>query len=69
MHANREFGKNPQIVSFLGKHISIRRADGSIVSTTINPYPAVLHSYVATGKWDDAVRLCRFVKVTFAIAS
>ena len=28
-----EFGKNPQIVSFLGNHCSLRRADGSLIST------------------------------------
>ena len=58
-----EFGKNPQILQFVGNHVMIRRADGSIVSTTISPYPAILHSYVQSGRWDDAVRLCRFVKV------
>lgn len=57
-----EFGKNPQILQFVGNHVMIRRADGSIVSTTISPYPAILHSYVQSGRWDDAVRLCRFVK-------
>ena len=58
-----EFGKNPQIVDFLGNHITIRRADGALVSTGISPYPAMLHDLVNSGRWEDAVRLCRFVKV------
>lgn len=60
-----EFGKNPQLLQFVGNHVVIRRAEGSLVSSTISPYPAILHSYVQSGRWDDAVRLCRFVKVTF----
>ncbi len=52
------------MVSFLGKHVNMRRGEGSLVSTGISPYPAILHSYVQTGRWDDAVRLCRFVKVS-----
>ncbi|KAL3846590.1 hypothetical protein ACJMK2_017565 [Sinanodonta woodiana] len=57
-----EYGKNPQILQFVGNHVMIRRADGSIVSTSISPYPAILHGYVQGARWDDAVRLCRFVK-------
>ncbi|XP_052215553.1 intraflagellar transport protein 80 homolog isoform X1 [Dreissena polymorpha] len=57
-----EFGKNPQLLQFVGNHVVIRRAEGSLVSTSISPYPAILHSYVQAGRWDDAVRLCRFVK-------
>lgn len=57
-----EFGKNPHLLSFLGKHVTIRRAEGSVVSTGISPYPTTLHTYVQMSKWDDAVRLCRFVK-------
>ncbi|XP_005092728.1 intraflagellar transport protein 80 homolog [Aplysia californica] len=57
-----EFGKAPQLVDFLGSHLILRRAEGSLISTTISHYPSVLHSFVMNGKWDDAVRLCRFVK-------
>ena len=58
-----EFGKNPQLLSFLGSHLTIRRSEGSLVTSSISPYPAVLQEYVNMSKWDDAVRLCRFVKV------
>ncbi|XP_074924532.1 intraflagellar transport protein 80 homolog [Chelonoidis abingdonii] len=57
-----EFSKNPQIVRFVGNQATIRRADGSLIHLNISPYPAILHEYVSSSKWEDAVRLCRFVK-------
>ncbi|CAH2247416.1 intraflagellar transport 80 homolog isoform X1 [Pelobates cultripes] len=57
-----EYSKTPQIVSFVGNRVTIRRSDGSLVHTNISPYPAILQDYVTSSKWDDAVRLCRFVK-------
>uniref|UniRef100_H0WDL4 Intraflagellar transport protein 80 homolog n=1 Tax=Cavia porcellus TaxID=10141 RepID=H0WDL4_CAVPO len=57
-----EFSRNPHIVSFVGNQVTIRRADGSLVHISISPYPAILHDYVGSSKWEDAVRLCRFVK-------
>ncbi|RXG60139.1 Intraflagellar transport protein 80-like protein [Armadillidium vulgare] len=57
-----EFGKNADIDSFVENTITIRRLDGSIVTTSVSPYPALLHSYVLANKWDDALRLARFVK-------
>ncbi|XP_074819769.1 intraflagellar transport protein 80 homolog isoform X2 [Natator depressus] len=57
-----EFSKNPQIVRFVGNQVTIRRADGSLIHLNISPYPAILHEYVSSSKWEDAVRLCRFVK-------
>ncbi|XP_042903024.1 intraflagellar transport protein 80 homolog [Parasteatoda tepidariorum] len=59
---DNDFGKNPQIMSFVGNHVNIRRADGSILSSATSPYPSVLHGYVASNRWDDAVRLCRYIK-------
>ena len=57
-----EFGKHPVINSFLKNSISVRRADGSLVTTGVSPYPAILHGYAISGHWDDATKLCRFVK-------
>ncbi|KAK2150951.1 hypothetical protein LSH36_381g02111 [Paralvinella palmiformis] len=57
-----EFGKKPHLLSFIGKQVAIRRAEGSVISTTISPYPSMLHDCVNHNRWDDAVRLCRFVK-------
>jgi hypothetical protein len=62
---NSEYSKNPHIVSFVGNQVTIRRADGSLVQISISPYPAILHEYVSSSKWEDAVRLCRFVKVLY----
>ncbi|XP_069752881.1 intraflagellar transport protein 80 homolog isoform X4 [Narcine bancroftii] len=59
-----EFGKSPQIVNYVGNQVTIRRVDGSMMHTSISPYPAILHEYVSGSRWDDAVRLCRFVKTT-----
>ena len=60
---SREFGKSAIIDSFLDTFVTVRRSDGSLVTSGISPYPALLHSYVAHRKWDDAVKLARFVKV------
>ncbi|XP_063772234.1 intraflagellar transport protein 80 homolog isoform X2 [Pseudophryne corroboree] len=57
-----EYSKSPQIVSFVGNTVTIRRSDGSLVHTNISPYPAIIHDYVSASKWNEAVRLCRFVK-------
>ena len=56
------FGKLSTIASFLGTQIKIRRADGALLTTMALPYPIYLHRFVNQLKWDEAVRLCRFVK-------
>ncbi|NXM92007.1 IFT80 protein, partial [Oenanthe oenanthe] len=57
-----EFSKSPQIVSFVGSQVTIRRADGSLVHLHIPPYAAILHEHVGAARWQDGLRLCRFVK-------
>ncbi|XP_053567774.1 intraflagellar transport protein 80 homolog [Bombina bombina] len=57
-----EFSKTPQIVSFVGNRVTIRRSDGSLVHTNISPYPAILYEHISSSKWEDAVKLCHFVK-------
>ncbi|XP_076064271.1 intraflagellar transport protein Oseg5 [Oratosquilla oratoria] len=57
-----EFGKNAMVDSFVDNNAVVRRADGSLISSNVSPYPSLLHSYVSVGRWEDAVRLCRFVK-------
>ncbi|XP_066476291.1 intraflagellar transport protein 80 homolog isoform X4 [Tiliqua scincoides] len=61
-----EFSKNPQVLSFVGCQVTIRRADGSLIHISVSPYPAILHEYVSNSKWEDAIRLCRFVKTSTA---
>lgn len=51
-----EFGKNPSIVSFVGNSVSVRRADGSLVTTAVSPYPAVLMEYTMSNRWSEATR-------------
>ena len=58
-----EFGKIPQIKTFFGNIITIRRADGALLTSTVPPYPTSLYELVSAGRWDEAVRLCRFVKI------
>eukprot|EP00795_Rhopilema_esculentum_P016996 gene16996-8500_t len=63
-----EFGKNLQITNFVGNVCTMRRGDGALCSSSISPYPAFLHGHASESKWDDAVRLCRFVKVGLLIS-
>jgi len=57
-----EFGKLPEITSFYGTRAQVRRADGAVTQTAVSPTPAMLCEFVGGGKWEEAVRLCRFVK-------
>jgi len=57
-----EFGKEIHLLNFIGTYCSMRRGDGALCSTSITGYAAFLHKFVNESKWDNAVRLCRFVK-------
>ena len=57
-----EFGKYPVITNFENNSVSVRKGDGSLVTTGVSPYPAILHGYVTSQHWEDATKLCRFVK-------
>lgn len=56
-----EFGKNPQLLLFRDSFVTLRRADGALISTSVSPYPVILHEILSKDvkKWEDAVRLCR----------
>lgn len=58
-----EFGRSPSIVGFLGNNVTMRGFDGSVIHTGIPPYATVLHAYISSNKWDDALKLARFIKV------
>nr|CAD7260712.1 unnamed protein product [Timema shepardi] len=62
MKDSSEFGKSPTVMSFVGNHLRVRRMDGSLVNSVISPYPTVLHGYTSASRWDDALRMCRFVR-------
>lgn len=57
-----EIGMNAQIDSFTGSTCIIRRADGAVNPVNVSPYPIILHEYANARKWNDAIRVCRFVK-------
>jgi intraflagellar transport protein 80 len=56
------FGKTPRLSSFTGSRALIRRGDGAQLHAGISPYPGVLYKYTVNKQWEEAVRLCRFVK-------
>lgn len=55
-------GKYAQIVAFYGAHCVIRKADGADLATVTTPYPQLLYQHFEKGQWEQAVRLCRYVK-------
>ncbi|CAN8190385.1 unnamed protein product [Coccothraustes coccothraustes] len=57
-----ELSRSPQIVSFVGSQLTVRRADGALVHLRLSPYPAMLHGHASNSRWQDGLRLCRFVK-------
>jgi intraflagellar transport protein 80 len=56
------FGLLPQILSFTGGRVAVRRGDGAVLHATVATFPPLLYECVQAGKWENAVRLCRFVK-------
>ncbi|XP_074535318.1 intraflagellar transport protein 80 homolog isoform X2 [Halichoeres trimaculatus] len=57
-----EFSRAPNILSFAGTKVTLRQGDGSLVYSSIPPYPALLHEYSSSARWEDALRLCRLAK-------
>ena len=58
-----EFSRTPHILSYVGTKVTLRQGDGSLVYSSVPPYPALLHEYSTSARWEDALRLCRFAKV------
>ena len=58
-----EFSRTPNILSYVGTKVTLRQGDGSLVYSSVPPYPALLHEYSTSARWEDALRLCRFAKV------
>ncbi|XP_030599501.1 intraflagellar transport protein 80 homolog [Archocentrus centrarchus] len=57
-----EFRRAPQILNYVGTKVTLRQGDGSLVYSSVLPYPALLHEYSTSARWEDALRLCRFAK-------
>lgn len=56
------FDKMPQLLDYHGSRVTVRKADGAELAVAVSPYPAMLYAAVLGGRWEEAVRLCRFVK-------
>ena len=59
--------KSPQLISFLNNRLSVRRSDGSLISLSINPFVTLLYSYVSQNQWNEAIKLCQFLKDNYDI--
>nr|XP_019943475.1 PREDICTED: intraflagellar transport protein 80 homolog isoform X1 [Paralichthys olivaceus] len=57
-----EFSRAPHILTYVGTKVTLRQGDGSLVYSIVPPYPALLHEYSTSSRWEDALRLCRFAK-------
>jgi intraflagellar transport protein 80 len=57
------------MLSFSDSNILVRRKDGSVVNLNISPYPILLFEFTEKGKWEKAIKLCRFVKESTLWAS
>ncbi|KAK5967559.1 Intraflagellar transport protein 80 [Trichostrongylus colubriformis] len=55
-------GKFPVLRSFTGSTVTLRRSDGSVITTLVPPFASSLLQNVSQSKWDQAIRLCRQVK-------
>lgn len=58
----QDAGKYAQIIAFYGSNCVIRKADGADLVTVTTPYAQLLYQHFEKGQWEQAVRLCRYVK-------
>ena len=42
--------------------MTVRRKDGANAIIGVSPYPILLFDFCEKGKWEKAMKLCRFVK-------
>ncbi|EFC50188.1 hypothetical protein NAEGRDRAFT_77945 [Naegleria gruberi] len=57
-----DIGKQSIIRDFFDTKINIRRIDGAVITESVHPYPLILYELIENKKWEQAIRLCRFVK-------
>jgi intraflagellar transport protein 80 len=58
------YGSNAQIVSFSGTNCTLRREDGAQVQVpSISPYASILQEYGKKKQWEQALKLCRHIKL------
>ncbi|XP_033833163.1 intraflagellar transport protein 80 homolog [Periophthalmus magnuspinnatus] len=57
-----EFARTSHILSYVDTKVTLRQGDGSLIYSTVPSYPAILHNYSSSARWEDALHLCRFAK-------
>lgn len=57
-----DVGKLANMLSFTGTLCTVRRIDGGLATLQVSPYPRVLYEHVDKAQFEQAIRLCRFVK-------
>ena len=57
-----DIGRDCQITSFYGNNVAIKKKDGSQKIVSSAPYPQMLLTMCASGEWDRAIKLCRYIK-------
>lgn len=55
-------GKNATIHDFQGSRCNIQYEDGSFVFLSLSPTPYLLFEYLASKKWEQAIKLCWLFK-------
>ncbi|KAJ3314721.1 Intraflagellar transport protein 80 [Boothiomyces sp. JEL0838] len=58
------YGKNAQFVSFIGSNCTLRRADGALLAVSgVTPFAGLLQEFAKKKQWEEAIKLCRHVKL------
>merc|ERR550537_1284303 len=61
--ACHDAGKHATLTAFNGSNCTIRKADGADLAMCLTPYPQLLYQHFDKSQWEQAVRLCRYVKI------
>jgi len=59
--AGGRFGKSAVLTSFVDTRVRVRRADGSVQTANMSPYPVMLYRFAAENSWTRCTRLARLV--------
>eukprot|EP00698_Gefionella_okellyi_P003713 TRINITY_DN13461_c0_g1_i1.p1 TRINITY_DN13461_c0_g1~~TRINITY_DN13461_c0_g1_i1.p1 ORF type:complete len:760 (-),score=156.24 TRINITY_DN13461_c0_g1_i1:43-2322(-) len=57
-----EFGPSAHIVGFTGTTCTIRRMDGTEIAAAVSASPTLLYTHCERAEWEQAIRLCRYIK-------
>lgn len=57
-----EIGRMSQMLTFTSSQVTVRRKDGGLITLGVSPYPRILFDFCDKGRWEKAIKLCRFVK-------